>query len=381
MTPLLRGAIADQARQTARRISDRLLAARAPSDASLAEGTAGLALVHAGLAQAFPGRGHEDAARDAVERSARGFARAGRVPPSLFEGYVGLAWATEVIANADDSERLLDRELAAYLAGPARKGPYDLAAGLLGIGVYALERAERSWSERLLGAIVDRLSERAVRAGPGVAWRTRQEWVGEGVSARGRRGWMLGVAHGAAGAIALLARVARSNAPDAVRRRARALFDEAVPWLLAHDDPEGYPATLGGERNRMGWCHGDPGIAAALAMAAELTDEDGLRVAATRIGLRAAELAPRRARLAGGLCHGAAGLAHVFHRLYCTTGDVRFARTSRAWFARLLASPLPKRSGWLSGAGGIALALLAATGDADAAWDRALLLSSGDAGA
>ena len=80
------------------------------------------------------------------------------------------------------------------------------------------------------------------------------------------------------------------------------------------------------------------------------------------------------------LCHGAAGLGHVFHRLYRASGDEELARAARAWFARCVTRLEGEErvggAGWLDGPGGAALALLAATGDAGASWDRALLLSA-----
>jgi hypothetical protein len=98
-----------------------------------------------------------------------------------------------------------------------------------------------------------------------------------------------------------------------------------------------------------------------------------------------------------GLCHGAAGAGHVFHRLFLATGEPRFADAARFWFARLLAMRGEHRgfagfaaygpdgkgklawtgdAGFLTGAAGVTLALVAAiTEDAEPVWDRALLIS------
>jgi hypothetical protein len=91
----------------------------------------------------------------------------------------------------------------------------------------------------------------------------------------------------------------------------------------------------------------------------------------------------------GGLCHGAAGLMHMFHRLYQRSGDERFAVAARTWleqllalrradgfggFAALAADDWIADPGLLFGAGGVALALAALLGG-DASWDRAFALS------
>jgi hypothetical protein len=98
-----------------------------------------------------------------------------------------------------------------------------------------------------------------------------------------------------------------------------------------------------------------------------------------------------------GLCHGAAGLAHIYNRAWQATGDGFFAEAARAWLGRALAmrqeiegAPhgftafLPGRDGklaWmpdaalLTGAGGVALALMAAATAVEPCWDRILLVS------
>ena len=100
----------------------------------------------------------------------------------------------------------------------------------------------------------------------------------------------------------------------------------------------------------------------------------------------------------GGLCYGAAGVGHLFNRLFQATGERRFSAAARFWFERTLAmrhpnkgiagfvayQPRPNRPneprwiaapGILQGAAGIALALLAATTPLEPEWDRMLLLS------
>jgi hypothetical protein len=87
----------------------------------------------------------------------------------------------------------------------------------------------------------------------------------------------------------------------------------------------------------------------------------------------------------------------VFHRLFLTTREPRFADAARLWFARTLAMQGEHRGfagfaayepdaqgklgwaadpGFLMGAAGVTLALAAALADeADPGWDRVLLLS------
>lgn len=95
-----------------------------------------------------------------------------------------------------------------------------------------------------------------------------------------------------------------------------------------------------------------------------------------------------------GLCHGAAGVAHLFNRLFQATGRAELRRAAVFWFERALQmrasgaglagyrSFFPQLDGparwdddasFLTGVAGIALAFLAATTAVEPAWDRALL--------
>jgi hypothetical protein len=97
-----------------------------------------------------------------------------------------------------------------------------------------------------------------------------------------------------------------------------------------------------------------------------------------------------------GLCHGAAGLGHIFNRLYQATGENVFLDAARYWLEQALglrreglgiagfssfmrdengAEHWIDEPGILTGAAGIALALLAAATDIEPQWDRLLLIS------
>ena len=95
------------------------------------------------------------------------------------------------------------------------------------------------------------------------------------------------------------------------------------------------------------------------------------------------------------LCHGAAGLGHVFNRIHQANGDASVRASAQAWFERTLemrrgeggfGGYVPARSceeydadgaGVLTGAAGVALALLAAATEVEPGWDRLLAISLG----
>jgi hypothetical protein len=142
-------------------------------------------------------------------------------------------------------------------------------------------------------------------------------------------------------------------------------------------------------------------VAAALVSASRASGERAWLRAAVRIGLRAVARDPSTNGAAdAGLCHGRAGLAHLFHRLYVGTGDARFRVAAYDWLDRTLAlrdaaggvagyRGLHDRGGketwkrdvtFLGGTPGVAMAVASFLTDPDeptwGSWDRALLLST-----
>jgi hypothetical protein len=399
-------------------LSARLLglAAQGMPGASLAGGQAGIALAHAALEGALPRRGHGAAAEGALDL-ATGALEKTPFGPSLYGGFPGIAWVAELLtgdpraAPANDPLRSIDAALDLYLRRPTARpvtrwnGPYDLIDGLVGVGVYALERLPRASGKRLLARVVARLAESSQPLRPGVAWWSDPEWVPKKWRRTPHAAYNLGVAHGTPGVIALLGRVMVAEIDAPTRRMARKLLHGGVEWLLAQELPPGSHGSfataadpgLRREPARLAWCYGDPGIAAALLVAARGAKMPAWEEAALRVALRAAA---RPVETSGvrdaGLCHGAAGVAHIFHRLSVATRERRLADAARSWFARTLAMRRARGGfagfrawvpdargkpswqadpGFLTGAAGVTLALVAATTDAEPAWDRALLIS------
>ncbi|MEM8934289.1 MAG: lanthionine synthetase LanC family protein, partial [Acidobacteriota bacterium] len=184
----------------------------------------------------------------------------------------------------------------------------------------------------------------------------------------------------------------------------------AGPWLLAQTlrfGPSTFPWMLdvdglAGPSARLAWCHGDAGIAAALYGTACRVGRSDWRQAALDIALKAAQRSAATSRVRdAGLCHGAAGLGHLFNRLYQATRHPDLGDAARFWFEQTLTYRDEARRdetegiggfwaldlgddgrpekvsdpGFLGGAAGVALALLAATTDIEPRWDRLLLVS------
>ncbi len=390
------------------------LCKRAVKEASLAGGTAGLALLYAYLAQARSGRDDQEVSAKLLEKASDAMA-AQRMGPSFFGGFTGIAWAVAYLekrlldSEREDACEAIDEALEIYLSRPSWRGDYDLVSGLVGYGVYALERLPQNSAVHCLKLVVSRLEEIAEHTKSGVTWPTAPELLPDSTRKDFPLGYYnLGLAHGVPGVVAFLGHVCAThdNRLGAIRVKARLLLEGAVSWLLAQqpaDQTQPFPCHIAPDMPsipaRVGWCYGDLGIAVALLGAARCVSKRSWEREALLIGRR---VAARPAEQSGvvdcGLCHGAAGVGHLFNRLFQATGEKCFSTAARFWFKRLFEMRRPKQGiagfvafmpnpgrpndkqwiampGILEGAAGIALALLAAATPIEPEWDRMLLLS------
>jgi hypothetical protein len=481
--PLLTGALRERALDAVRDVA-RALASPAEvaaiervrergtgTDASLASGHAGIALLHAYLARAeragdsdlaaarMGGDDHAEVAMRHVDAAIEVMA-AQPMSAGLYSGFPGIAWVvthveallaepadaaapdhdapgaggagdepgtgddaggaddgadagegaddTDGADGADDGAAEIDDALLGLVRMQPWPHDYDLISGLVGMGVYALERLPRPAARQCLEAILDRLDERAEHGPDGTTWHTPPAHLPPHQLVQHPGGYYnLGLAHGVPGVIGLLGAM---WAADVARPRVAPLLAQAVAWLLSRALPPGLgarydwaegpgPRDAAATPTRSAWCYGDPGVTAALLLAGRATGNARWIEEARALALG---IAARPEAAAGvvdaGLCHGGAGLGHVLHRLYRGTGEPALAQAARAWLARALDMRAPEATpnvagfrarsadaqgtmcweadpGLLTGAAGVALALLAGLGHAPPDWDRVLLLS------
>jgi hypothetical protein len=268
--------------------------------------------------------------------------------------------------------------------------------------VYALERLPAPAAAEMVEAVLERLELAAERTAEGVAWFKPPEallpWQRERLS---RGVYDLGMAHGAAGVIALLARVVDAGVAAG---RAGELLDDAVRWLRARELPEGSPSRYSsrvapGEApgpSRLAWCYGDPGVGVALLAAARARRNAEWEAHARGVLRTAALREPDASGVVDApFCHGASGVAHLFHRAWRATGDdalrdaaVRWLRITLDWRPPEGAGTRSRfpfrvvgdgfatwsdRPGVLEGIAGVGMVLLAVLSPEPPAWDRIFL--------
>lgn len=384
--------------------------------ASLAHGSSGIALFYAYLSQVFKAK------PIFVEEADRYISHAcdvlETVPMSggLYRGLSGIAWTVQHLQgllyeeesdNPDaDPNAEIDHILLDHWSKPEA---FDLWEGCTGLGVYALERYPHPDSKILLELLIKQLEQLAVPIENGITWFTPTETIPPQKRRIYPDGfYSLGVAHGISGVISFLS---RAYALGILQDTTGKLLYGAVSWLLAQQrendsllifpqfllPPDNKPLSTG----TFGWCHGDLGLAAALVSAAHCTGESLWKAKAIEATYASIdylnEILSRTTFSDPCLCHGTAGMGHLFNRIYQATGVESFKEEAWKWICHTIKLRNPGTGiagfsryglnedgemaelydpGFIQGAAGIGLALLATVTNFEPGWDRTMLISA-----
>jgi len=331
--------------------------------------------------------------------------------PHWIGGFPGTAWKLRLLhegwggADADFTEAV-DDVIKALLDAEHWRGPYDLISGVVGFGLYALEHPSESFRHALATRVIDHLDALKTSTSNGVTWHTHPDLLPPHQRQRYPDGYHnLGLGHGIAAIIGFLARCVQESIDP---MRSEALLLATLDGFLEHQhkpgqtkekDPHsvvfGNVAESPDESRALAWCYGDFGICLTLARAGYVLNNQALiqtakAVADTCIGRRG----ERSDVVDAGLCHGSAGAALIFHRLWQLFGAGRYAEASGYWLDQTLSFLQPEfeiSSGvytiegvgasrklmasldGLTGMAGVGLTLLTCLHGVEIAWDAPLL--------
>jgi hypothetical protein len=336
------------------------------------------------------------------------------LPSGFCNGLSGIGWTIhhlrsvlESPSNCDSESREdpleeLDHVILLRLRRDRWPGPYDFIAGLVGIGVFFLERLPLLTACEGISLVLGHLEGLAEESRLGITWHTPAGLLPEHQRRACPKGhYNLGVAHGVPGVVYLLS---ESIAAGIETARAERLLEGSVKWLLAQQQPAHVLSRYGywipsGETetrvSRVAWCYGDLGIAAILYhVARRLGRTDLLRFACSLLDRclnRSIE------HIEPSLCHGAFGIAHIFNRIYQAELKTRYRDAAIRYYKcglslmQDLSADIPETGGngmfegsfplsrlgasFLEGTIGVALALLSAVEPIEPQWDRRLILS------
>src|SRR5258706_2608877 len=149
-------------REIAANLQSRIASSSLGVSPGLAGGESGLALFFSYLDQAQPEQGYDELAMELLERTISATAK-NPLMPSLYSGFSGVAWTMEHLAGrlyedegGEDAGEEVTAALVEHVALTPWQGHYDLISGLVGFGVFALERVPRPGGEECLRRVVAR---------------------------------------------------------------------------------------------------------------------------------------------------------------------------------------------------------------------------------
>ncbi|MBD2699536.1 lanthionine synthetase [Spirosoma sp. BT702] len=319
-------------------------------------------------------------------------------------GISGVAWGFLHLMNhgllpADDLDA---QDIVADLDGPLfemsmaslQSGDFDYLHGGLSAGLYYLERQPSPIIARYVAEMVDTLSATAIRFPNGdITWPFHDTFN------RNPEGGTLynpSLSHGTASIVSILSLFYERGY---ARQQCAELIHGTLQWMESIRNQSGisvFPTMVLENRqeknSRLAWCYGDMGIANAFWLCGQKLKNAHWQSIALETMLKTAqrrELAETAVKDAG-ICHGAAGAAHIFRRFAQKTHHPLFTEAADYWLQQTAQYTLPETDenvflafdqgalvpnlGILDGESSVGLVLLADLG-VPTYWERFLLLS------
>lgn len=205
---------------------------------------------------------------------------------------------------------------------------YDFMHGGLGVALHFQD------DEKFIGAALDYLERSAVRDGD------KLKWV-SGLGQEKGRGYNIALSHGMSSIAAILCRFHKKSFQ---RERVEGLLNGCINYILSQEvDPADWGCWFPSQSHenedsvkhtsRLGWCYGDLGVATTLWQAGGTLGRTDWQYKALEVmRFSAGRRMPEEKTIRdAGICHGSAGVAMIFNRMYNLTGDDLFRETHDYW--------------------------------------------------
>jgi hypothetical protein len=327
------------------------------------------------------------------------------IPNTAFsDGLCGLGWIfthlheknlIEIDTNTFFND--LDSTLSTVLIQELnKKNNYDFLYGTLGYGLYFFKRNQLKRENYLLTEIIRNLYNSQFNGNKyfplqSFNYSAKQEVIN------------FGLAHGLPSIIIFLSKIFHKINENYLIEE---LLNKTINFLLSKENKSEtnlskFPYWINNDQqisasSRLSWCYGDLGIGLALYFASKALDNniwfehslDILYHSSKRRDLKINSV------FDAGICHGTAGIAHIFNRMYNYTNISDFKFASEFWINETLsmASFADGFAGYktflsnveggyhpmtnlLLGIAGIGLVLLASVSSIEPNWDECLLIS------
>lgn len=372
---------------------------------SLTGGRCGIALFHFYYGRYAQSEVHLDKGAELVLGSLKDL-RKYPTSDSFASGISGILWTVNHLVRndfveLDTADFLSDMEekMLDSMMDSAKKNHYDFFYGALGVGFYFFSSPLFNSYQQKLEELLSVLEKNGQPAlGGSLKWETI-------LNAREMKvGCSLGLAHGMSVIVRFCSKY-YLHYPE--NEKVEKLAERTINYILNQKLPEGHHSVFanhalesysdndGKDRNsRLAWCNGDLGIAYSLFMASKSFGRSDWKEESLNILLQSTyrKKLEKNKVYDAGLCHGTAGIAHIYRRMFLNTGMQEFEKASLYWYDQTLKMAThkdglagymslysedvwEKKEGLLEGIAGIGLSFVSVVSGEEPAWDEALLLS------
>jgi len=296
----------------------------------------------------------------------------------------------------------LDNYLISRMRQDIQQSYFDFMHGALGVGLYFLKKGNHPEYIRELIAFLYRTAEKDP---------DNQIYKWKSVVLAKEEHCMvynLALSHGIPSIIIFLSRVINSGISD---KKTIEMLSGAVNYVLSQEKdfsqfgscfPNYLPANpeetvsesfVLNSKSRIAWCYGDLGIGSALWQAGKTLGKQDWEEKGLEILLQSTKRRSYDESLVfdAGICHGSAGIAMVYRRMYFETGKEEFKDAVSYWIQQTLnfsqfedglaGYKTYEKEGWkqdyslLTGIAGIGLMLLSYLENDPQTWDEMFLIS------
>ena len=316
------------------------------------------------------------------------------------DGLSGILYSLEFLQekkyvdiDISDAQSTFDEYLCFCMRQNIQQNNYDFLHGALGVGFYFLKKGNNSYIQELIDFLYN--TAEIDKQNKICKWKSIIDFEKKTI------GYNISLSHGISSIIIFLSRVIKSGK---INDKVLELLHGAVNYVLSQQidflrigshfpifslDNKTQP-IIG---SRLAWCYGDLGVGMALWQAGKAAGE----LTWTEKGLGVLINATQRLSMTennvfdAGICHGSAGIALVYHRMYLETHINEFKEATDYWLnqtiniAKFEDGLAGYKSyifdGWncnyslLSGISGIGLTLISCIDNSKQKWDEMLLLS------
>ena len=298
--------------------------------------------------------------------------------------------------DVSSAQQILENYLVSRMRENIQQNNYDFMHGALGVGLYFLKK--EAYPE-YIQELIDFLYETAEKSADNQIFKWKSIVMDKNEVLRSAYNFAL--SHGMSSIIIFLARVVESGILD---EKIKEMLFGAVNYVLSQEKDFSqfgsyFPSYIlidspdDISKSRLGWCYGDLGVGLALWQAGKALEKTEWQGKGLTILLKSTQRRDMFDSLVidAGICHGSAGIALIYRRMYMETGRDEFREATQYWIDQTLNFSSFKdglagyktfeKEGWkcdyslLTGISGIGLVLLSYLENNQQTWDELFLLS------